>query len=377
MSGTGAARRRGETNLKFRQALTVTHQELTTVRNMASFQGTVTCEAPNSRLHHFVGCLEWNDKKYSLDIGNLLLRGCKIRNTDTCYGLVIYAGFDTKIMKNCGKIHVKRTKLDLMMNKLVVVIFISVVLISLVLAFSSGFWARDFRDRHHYVTALHRSSVATDAFLVFWGFLILLSVSIPMAMFIISEFIYLGNSVFINWDVKMYHEPQDMPAKARSTSLNDLLGQVEYIFSDKTGTLTQNVLTFNQCCINGRVYARDVRGLGQGRGAHSQPSPPPQENPYLWNEFADGKLLFHNAALLRLVRSDQDEAVREFWRLLAICHTVTVRDSCGERPPAPARLPASPSLQWLRPWAPCPQRHPSPSPFSRAPFIWLRGHSGQ
>uniref|UniRef100_A0A2K6TL52 P-type ATPase N-terminal domain-containing protein n=1 Tax=Saimiri boliviensis boliviensis TaxID=39432 RepID=A0A2K6TL52_SAIBB len=112
----------GETNLKFRQALTVTHQELTTVRNMASFQGTVTCEAPNSRLHHFVGCLEWNDNKYSLDIGNLLLRGCKIRNTDTCYGLVIYAGFDTKIMKNCGKIHLKRTKLDLMMNKLVVVV---------------------------------------------------------------------------------------------------------------------------------------------------------------------------------------------------------------------------------------------------------------
>ncbi|XP_058284118.1 phospholipid-transporting ATPase IK [Hylobates moloch] len=112
----------GETNLKFRQALMVTHKELTTTKKMASFQGTVMCEAPNSRMHHFVGCLEWNDKKYSLDIGNLLLRGCRIRNTDTCYGLVIYAGFDTKIMKNCGKIHLKRTKLDLLMNKLVVVV---------------------------------------------------------------------------------------------------------------------------------------------------------------------------------------------------------------------------------------------------------------
>lgn len=54
--------------------------------------GTVTCEEPNSRMHHFVGSLEWNNRKYPLDIGNLLLRGCKIRNTDTCYGLVIYAG---------------------------------------------------------------------------------------------------------------------------------------------------------------------------------------------------------------------------------------------------------------------------------------------
>uniref|UniRef100_A0A2K5K7K6 Phospholipid-transporting ATPase n=1 Tax=Colobus angolensis palliatus TaxID=336983 RepID=A0A2K5K7K6_COLAP len=311
----------GETNLKFRQALMVTHKELTSVKKMASFQGTVTCEAPNSRMHHFVGCLEWNNKKYSLDIGNLLLRGCRIRNTDTCYGMVIYAGFDTKIMKNCGKIHLKRTKLDLLMNKLVVVIFISVLLICLVLAFSFGFSVRDFKDQHYYLSGLHGSSVAAESFFIFWGFLILLSVTIPMSMFILSEFIYLGNSVFINWDVQMYYQPQDVPAKARSTSLNDHLGQVEYIFSDKTGTLTQNILTFNKCCINGRVYGTD-----------SEARTRPKENPYLWNKFADGKLLFRNAALLHLVRSDRDTAVREFWRLLAICHTVMVRESRRECP---------------------------------------------
>ncbi|ELK19323.1 Putative phospholipid-transporting ATPase IK [Pteropus alecto] len=81
-----------ETNLKFRQAPMVTHHELTNVRKMASFQGKVVCEEPNSRMHHFVGCLEWDGKKYPLDSGHILLRGCKIRNTDTCYGMVLYAG---------------------------------------------------------------------------------------------------------------------------------------------------------------------------------------------------------------------------------------------------------------------------------------------
>ncbi|XP_049979535.1 phospholipid-transporting ATPase IK isoform X1 [Alexandromys fortis] len=306
----------GETNLKFRQALMVTHRELTSPKKMASFQGTVTCEEPNSRMHHFVGSLEWNNRKYSLDIGNLLLRGCKIRNTDTCYGLVIYAGLDTKIMKNCGKIHMKRTKLDLLMNKLVIWVFISLVIVSLLLTLGFAFMVKEFKGKHHYVLALHVRTEVVESFFIFWGFLILLSVMVPMAMFIIAEFIYLGNSFFINWDLNMYYEPLDMPAKARSTSLNDQLGQVQYIFSDKTGTLTQNIMTFKKCCVNGCIYdSDDEHGILRKR------------NPYAWNPFADGKLQFYNKELEHMVQGQQDTVVQEFWRLLAICHTVMVHEN--------------------------------------------------
>ncbi|CAM2109380.1 unnamed protein product [Caretta caretta] len=305
----------GETNLKFRQALLATHQELVSEASMAAFDGKVTCEEPNSRMHSFIGTLEWRGEKYSLDSEKILLRGCRIRNTETCYGLVIYAGLDSKIMKNCGKIKMKKTKLDRLMDRLVIVIFVMLVITSLCLAFAAGFWAVKFDTQHSYLSALYvGTSPATQAFFTFWGFMILLSIIIPMSMYITFEFIYMVNSCFIDWDLEMYYPAKDTPAKARSTSLNDQLGQIEYIFSDKTGTLTQNIMTFKKCCINGITY-----GSANGENKASKAS-------MSWNPYVDRTAEFHDPSLLEAVLQNDDPVMREFLRLLALCHTVMVEE---------------------------------------------------
>lgn len=82
--------------------------------------GETICEAPNNRLSRFEGLLKWNNEKYSLDNDKILLRGCVLRNTKWCYGLVVFAGKDTKLMMNCGNTVLKRTHIDRLMNLLII-----------------------------------------------------------------------------------------------------------------------------------------------------------------------------------------------------------------------------------------------------------------
>lgn len=73
-------------------------------------------------------------------------------------------------------------------------------------------------------------------------------------MYVIMELCNLLQGMFINEDIEMYHPDTDTPARARSSNLCQELGQVQYIFSDKTGTLTRNVMEFKMASINHTSY---------------------------------------------------------------------------------------------------------------------------
>lgn len=108
-----------ETNLKCRQVLPETAVLLDDIRKLSSFYGEIHCEAPNNNLSRFEGTLIWNNKTYSLDNDKMLLRGCVLRNTKWVFGVVIFAGRDTKLMQNSGKTIFKRTSLDRLLNLLI------------------------------------------------------------------------------------------------------------------------------------------------------------------------------------------------------------------------------------------------------------------
>uniref|UniRef100_A0A8C4DMB0 Phospholipid-transporting ATPase n=1 Tax=Dicentrarchus labrax TaxID=13489 RepID=A0A8C4DMB0_DICLA len=301
----------GETNLKFKMGLRVTDERLQEERQLAEFDALIECEEPNNRLDKFTGMMQWQSERYPLELDNMLLRGCKIRNTEECHGLVVFAGADTKIMRNGGKTRFKRTKIDELMNYMVYTIFVLLILVSAGLAIGHTFWYEEIGSNAWYLFDGKGQNASYRGFLSFWGYIIVLNTMVPISLYVSVEVIRLGQSKFINWDLQMYFAEKDTPAKARTTTLNEQLGQIEYIFSDKTGTLTQNVMQFKKCTIAGRTYGID-----------------PVD--WSWNQLADKRFEFMDHSLVACIRSRKDKDVTEFFKLLSLCHTVMVEHNDGD-----------------------------------------------
>ncbi|XP_022442843.1 probable phospholipid-transporting ATPase IM isoform X4 [Delphinapterus leucas] len=318
----------GETNLKVRHALSVTSGLGADISRLAKFDGIVVCEAPNNKLDKFTGVLSWKGSEHSLNNEKIILRGCVLRNTSWCFGMVIFAGPDTKLMQNSGKTKFKRTSIDRLMNTLVLWIFGFLICLGIILAIGNSIWENQVGDQFRtflFWNEGEKNSVFSG-FLTFWSYIIILNTVVPISLYVSVEVIRLGHSYFINWDRKMYYSGKATPAQARTTTLNEELGQIEYVFSDKTGTLTENIMTFKKCSINGRIYGEVHDVLGQKTDMTKKK----EAVGFSVNPEADRTFQFFDHHLMESIKMG-DPKVHEFLRLLALCHTVmSEENSAGE-----------------------------------------------
>ncbi|ETN77125.1 phospholipid-translocating P-type ATPase, flippase [Necator americanus] len=219
----------GETNLKTRGALPDTAEMGDDLVAISKFNGEIVCEAPNNKLDKFQGKLIWQEREMPITNDNILLRGCILKNTRWCYGLVIFAGKDTKLMMNSGKSKFKRTSLDRFLN--ILIMGVSEIYTNY-LYFPLFF----FSKRLELASNLPRPSKIVL-------FLIAMCLICTVLCGVWEWTTGRWFTIYLPWD--------------------DIVPNRHQHGTDKTGTLTRNIMTFNKCTINGVCYGDVISPSGE------------------------------------------------------------------------------------------------------------------
>ncbi|XP_033070644.1 probable phospholipid-transporting ATPase VD isoform X3 [Trachypithecus francoisi] len=250
----------GESNLKQRQVVRGYAEQDSEV-DPEKFSTRIECENPNNDLSRFRGFLEHSNKeRVGLSKENLLLRGCTIRNTEAVVGIVVYAGHETKAMLNNSGPRYKRSKLERRANTDVLWCVMLLVIMCLTGSVGHGIWLSRYEKMHFFNNPEPDRRIISPllaGFYMFWTMIILLQVLIPISLYVSIEIVKLGQIYFIQSDVDFYNEKTDSTVQCRALNIAEDLGQIQYLFSDKTGTLTENKMVFRRCSVAGFDYCHE------------------------------------------------------------------------------------------------------------------------
>lgn len=357
----------GETNLKVRQAL---HSGVK-VRHAKDCERTefvIESEPAHPNLYQYSAVARWTQRDSRrpdgrgtsmaepISINNLLLRGCSLRNTEWILGVVVFTGQETKIMVNAGVTPSKRSRINRELNWNVIYNFIILFFMCLISGIVQGVtWSRGNNSLKYFEFGSIGGHPALDGFITFWAAVILFQNLVPISLYISLEIIKSLQAFFIYSDTEMYYDRIDYPCTPKSWNISDDLGQIEYVFSDKTGTLTQNVMEFKKCTINaipyGEAYTEAQAGMQKRQGVNIKEESAKalkqiaedrttmlralrelHPNPYLHDE----ELTFVAPDFIRDLTGfsgeEQQKANEDFMLTLALCHTVITERTPGDPP---------------------------------------------
>ncbi|OMO87063.1 Cation-transporting P-type ATPase [Corchorus olitorius] len=320
----------GESNLKTRYAK---QETLLKIPEKEKVTGLIKCEKPNRNIYGFQANMEIDGKRLSLGPSNIILRGCELKNTAWVVGVAVYAGRETKAMLNSSGAPSKRSRLESQMN--LEIIFLSLFLIALctVVSVCAAVWLRHHRDELDYLPFYRRKDFSDpdedekdynyygwgmEIFFTFLMAVIVFQIMIPISLYISMELVRVGQAYFMIRDTEMYDESSNSRFQCRALNINEDLGQIKYVFSDKTGTLTENKMEFQCASIWGVDYS--------GGKVTSQE----QHDGYFVQE--DGKVLRPkmkvktDPELLQFARrgkeTKESSHVHDFFLALAACNTI-------------------------------------------------------
>ncbi|KAF7228505.1 phospholipid-transporting ATPase 11C isoform X1 [Nothobranchius furzeri] len=281
-------------------------------RDLKSLNATIECEQPQPDLYKFNGRMHiyktnQDPAVRSLGPENLLLKGATLKNTQKICGVAVYTGMETKMALNYQGKSQKRSAVEKSINAFLLVYLCILLSKALVCTTLKYVWqSKPGQDEPWYNKKTQKekdTNLYLKMFTDFLSFMVLFNFIIPVSMYVTVEMQKFLGSFFITWDKDFFDPEIQEGALVNTSDLNEELGQVEYVFTDKTGTLTQNNMEFIECCIDGFQYKH--------RGASSE---------------LDG-FCVTDGPVNKLQQKAGREKEELFLRALCLCHTVQVKES--------------------------------------------------
>ncbi|XP_048657197.1 phospholipid-transporting ATPase IB [Marmota marmota marmota] len=166
------------------------------------------------------------------------------------------------IVQNSVKSPLKRSQVEKVTNMQILILLLLLFMISAVSCVGATIWNKMYLENIWYmgISGITPHNHVFDILV----FIILYHNLVPISLLLTLETVKFIQAQFINWDEDMHYEQNNLYAMARTSNLNEELGQVKYLFSDKTGTLTCNTMAFKKCTIAGIIYGNHSDNTNDG-----------------------------------------------------------------------------------------------------------------
>lgn len=294
-------------------------------------------EHPNKLIESFNGVLSIQGLgREVIQPTNLLLRGCVLRNTDYVYAVVVNTGHDTKIMMSASATKMKTSKLENAASSEITKIIGVLLFLCFWGSTGQAIWNTVYEvDKIRYLQWPASFAPIPFWFIDIFYFFLLHATFIPVSLYVSMSMARYLQAYFMNRDPDMIDPVSGQPAIVRTMTLNEELGQISHVFSDKTGTLTCNNMDFRKVSINGISYGQGITEIGKASWK-IQNKPIPQavldgEAKAQSNAVAHVSFYCENYEKEVSKASDQRDKIAYFFRVLAICHDVIPEKLDGEQ----------------------------------------------
>jgi phospholipid-translocating P-type ATPase (flippase) len=311
----------GEKTLKSRKAFAHTYEAIKE-KGIIRLFNLLEIEKPNPRIYQFNGLIYYNNKKYPLDKDNLLLAGSFLRNTQWVIGVAVYTGPETKLRMNLMDRTFKQSTIERKVNNYIIFIILLQFGMCCVPAFLGGYNSKDWESNYY----LQSDTIAwVSGLLLFFTYFLLMNTMLPISLIISLELIKVVQAYFMEKSLDMYSVSKNRTCKVFSSSLNEELGMIKHVFTDKTGTLTCNQMKFAYCTVGQRLYAYSDTSIDENINSYSLPDLKEDLYGPVKDDFKPFRMAMGH---LVLEIKDQKQLTDQFLKCMSMCHQCIVdRDS--------------------------------------------------